>query len=352
MPLCFDIARVLGPHYSLRCVLFHDVADVPSEFTDQLKVSMTKADFEAKIRFLAERYTPVSLSDILAANTARKPSRPPVLVTFDDAYASVAREAAPILRKYGVPALFFVNASLVGNRDLMLDNFICYVVNTSGFAAVLAAAAKIPGCELRLPVSFKAIFDDFLPSLSQPQVAQFRDALSDAAGIRSTDLARAAQLYVREDELRALASSGFEIGNHTHSHVSCRSLSGSDFEREISVNQAMLENIVGKPVRAFSVPYGKSADLTDDLMAHLRLSGHQAVFLVESRCNTPATDLYRLNRVSVRAETDADFFTELEILPRLRSLRDFMFQRPNGHTAQLPAQFAAVDLEQSAKGPS
>ena len=85
-----------------------------------------------------------------------------------------------------------------------------------------------------------------------------------------------------------------------------------------------------RKVRAFSVPYGSSADLGRELLMHLRRSGHEAAFVVESLTNTPETDFYHLYRVSVRAKTDADFFGEVEILPRFRSIRSRLSRKLAG----------------------
>ena len=87
----------------------------------------------------------------------------------------------------------------------------------------------------------------------------------------------------------------------------------------------MLEAVSGRKVRSFSVPYGSSADLTSDLVAHLQRSGYEAVFLAESRANPPCPDRFRLNRVSIRTGNDGALFSEIEILPRLRTIRNSLF---------------------------
>ena len=94
-------------------------------------------------------------------------------------------------------------------------------------------------------------------------------------------MAEEAGLYLSSRQLRDLATFNFEIGNHTYTHANCRSLSTEDFAGEIDRNKAVLEAASGRKVRSFSVPYGSSADLTSDLVAHLRRSGYEAVFLAE-----------------------------------------------------------------------
>lgn len=322
LPLRFGMANLLGSQYSLRCVLFHDVADEPSPFTHGLGSTLSRREFEDVIAFLSAHYTPVGLSDVLGGSRSKKYVRPPVLVTFDDAYASVALEAAPILLRYGVPAIFFVNASAVGNQDLQLDNLICYVFNTSGLEVVRGVAREVAGRKDLAINSLDDVFTQFLCAQPQAAVRQFRAALASAAGIDTAEMARQAQMNVSLDQLRSLPARGFEIGNHTYSHVFCRSLRGDDFEREIILNKAQLEGMTGTPVRSFSVPYGNAEDLTGELLGQLRRSGHEATFLVESCANTRDTDLQRLHRVSIHANTSADLFAEIEILPRLRSIRN------------------------------
>ncbi len=321
LPSRFHIADLLGRHYNLRCVLFHDIAEKPSIFTEGLRVTLRKEDLEARISFLAKHYTPVSFDEVIA-RTVLKTLRRPVLVTFDDCYASVFEHAKPICIKYGIRPVFFVNASLIGNHDLGLDNLVCYVANTGGVALLDRVARqcfKYPYGQVSSPEQF---IGTFLPTLSLSAREQCRATLADAAGICTTELARQAQLYVTADQVRSLASSGFEIGSHTYSHVHCRVLSASGFACEIDRNKQALEEIVGRRVRSFSVPYGSAADLKKDLEVHLRESGHDAAFLAESRVNTSMTNCYNLNRVSVGAGSDAQLFGELEILPRIRSIRD------------------------------
>jgi peptidoglycan/xylan/chitin deacetylase (PgdA/CDA1 family) len=328
MPLRFGIANLLGPDYTLRCCLFHDIADHTSTFTKGLNVTRGIQRFEAEMRFLTEHYSPIGLQDVISYSSGKKPPRRPVLVTFDDAYASVAEVAGPICKKYCVPATFFVNASLVGNQDLGIDNLVCYVANTMGLDKVRQAARMIaPNPDIEV-VSLRQFLSELLPTFSLKARGVFRSKLISATGIRPADLAREAKLYVSADQLRSLVSSGFTIGNHTYTHVHCRILSGGDFDEEVIANQRELQALVNEKVRSFSVPYGASADLSRDLVTHLKQSGHEALFLVESLANTSTTDHYHLYRVSVAAKTDADFFGELEIQPRLRSIRNRLLRRP------------------------
>ena len=322
VPGSFGMARILGPSYSLRSVLFHHVSDTESPFTKGLGCTITRKNFESALVFLKRYYDPVSLQDVLATFDGHRLPPRPVLVTFDDAYASVREVAAPLCMKYGVPAVFFVNAACLGNRQLALDNLICYVADLFGLNRINDAVRSVTTWENFRIQSLADVFHRFLPFISLAARRGFRDALVKIARVSETDLAARANLYLSREQLRDLASLNFEIGNHTYTHVHGRVLSTAEFADEIDGNRAALEAASATKVRSFSVPYGSSADLAPELLNHLQRSGYEAIFLAEACTNSPHTDRTLLNRVSVRTGTNAVLFSEIEVLPRLRTVRN------------------------------
>jgi peptidoglycan/xylan/chitin deacetylase (PgdA/CDA1 family) len=324
LPCCFGIANLLDPRYLLRSVLFHEVSETESPFTKGLDVTITPSDLEKTLKFLVSHYSPVGLDDVLGAFSGGSLPPRPLLVTFDDGYASACDFAAPLCHKFGVPAISFVNAACLDNRQLALDNLICYVANVLGMGTVNAAARAVDGTtDLELH-SLADVFAGFLPSISLSSSKAFREELVHLTGINEGDLAGEAGLYMTSQQVRNLQAFAFEIGNHTYSHVNCRCLVGEGFSQEIDRNKTTLEEISGRKVRSFSVPYGSSADLTADVVAHLEESGHTSVFLVESLANQ-RSDRVPLYRVSIKAAGDATLFSEIEVLPRLRGIRNRLF---------------------------
>jgi len=321
-PGAFGIGRVLGPGYSLRCVLFHDISDSESVFTQGLNGTVTRKNFQRALEFLSRYYTPVSLQDVVASFEGQALPRRAILVTFDDGYASTRQVAAPLCLEFRIPAVVFANASCLDNRELALDNLVCYVANTTGLKTIQAAIRDAGNGQDLEVHSLPEVFGSFLPNISLSTRMLFRNRLVELAGVRESELAAEAGLYLSSRQVRDLADFNFEIGNHTYNHVHCRSLLASEFAAEIDRNGSVLEAISGGKVRSFSVPYGSSSDLTSGVLAHLQQSGYEAAFLAEGRANFPDTGQSRLNRVSVKAASDAALFSEIEVLPRLRSAKD------------------------------
>jgi peptidoglycan/xylan/chitin deacetylase (PgdA/CDA1 family) len=331
----FGIARAFGPAYSLRCVVFHSVSPIESVFTMGMNVNITPRKFEDALKFLAANYTPVHLQDVLTDCDGKGLPPRAVLVTFDDAYASVVEVAAPLCVQYGVPAVFFVNAAFLDNQGLAPDNLVCYVANVLGMDAIRSAARSVRAAENVELQSLSDVFAYFFPAISLDERKVFLDALRELPGVNDRRMAAEAGLYMTSKQLRGLASFDFEIGNHTLSHVHCRSLTEDQFGSEVDRNKAELEEISGTKVRSFSQPYGSSTDLTPELEAHLERSGHEAAFLSESVANRPGADPFHLDRVSARAESDDAFFFEIEVLPRLRAVRNRFSHRKSVDRAGL-----------------
>jgi len=287
-----------------------------------MRVSLTPSNFEAALKFLARYYTPVRLQDVLAASEGGSLPQRALLVTFDDGYASNMEWAAPLCRKFGVPAIFFLSAAFLDNHRLAPDNLVCYAANVLGMETINAAVRAVKGANSPKLKSLREVLWCFFPAISLAERQVFLDALVQLGGINEHQLAEEAGLYLTRKQVCELAALGFEIGNHTYTHVRCRSLTPADFGQEIERNKAELEALSGKKVRSFSVPYGSSADLTSDLSRNLQLSGHEAVFLSESVANPRGTDRVCFDRVSIHANKDDAFFFEIEVLPRLRAIRN------------------------------
>lgn len=305
---------------ALRCVLFHDVAPQTSALTRGLGVTLHPSAFEHAVAFLASRYSPVDLDGALAlAEGAPGPPRP-LLVTFDDAYASVLEHALPVLRRHGIPALFFVNGAPLDNRRLALDNLVAYAANLHGLAPIRRAAAP-PDRPAAGLGSLGEVLARFVPGLSPEARRRFHERLVEELAVDEGGLAREAGLYLRGAELAVLAAGGVEIASHTWSHARCRALDEGALREEIDGNRDALEALTGRPVRAFSVPYGSSADVTPGLRGALRRTGSRALFLVEGRPNPVPLDPEAVQRVSLKSGDPRRVLWQLEALPRLRALR-------------------------------
>jgi hypothetical protein len=105
--------------------------------------------------------------------------------------------------------------------------------------------------------------------------------------------------------------------------VFCRSIVDEDAAHDELVEHARrLEALTGRPVRAFSYPYGHREDATPMVERVLRESGHEAMFLAESRPHLRGTIGRLWNRVALDGCAAWRVGAELELIPALRVRRD------------------------------
>ena len=264
------LSRPFRDRSSFGSSLFPAIRSFPSHFgcgiafTKGLGVTVSRKEFEAALKFMTKHYTPVRLQDVLSNCQCRGVPPRAVLVTFDDAYASVSEFAAPLCAKFGVPAVFFVNVGCLDNRNLALENLVCYVANVRNrygqCCRSISDGRKRPG-STRWPKS-----SPFLPRISLLAGRAFRRALVELAGIDEGELAQEAGLYLTSQQIDDLA----DLTSNSETIpilMQTAGLSREDFGGEIDRNKNALEAISGIRVRSFSVPYGSSADLTPILLS-------------------------------------------------------------------------------------
>jgi peptidoglycan/xylan/chitin deacetylase (PgdA/CDA1 family) len=313
------VRRVARDH-GLRCILYHEIADSPSAFTAGLNVTTSPDMLADHLEMLAGDYDFVSLDQVLERRLTTRDGRPAILVTFDDAYESVASVAADVCRQAGVPSVFFVNGAFVDNVALAFDNLVAWVFNTHGMARVDEAAGRRFG-------DLAEFFGPYLASITLAERMRVHDRLAVELPRPPAQIAAEESLYVTSAALARLPATGMTVGNHTWSHVYCRRLDEDTAATEIGENRRFLESIVPHPIDAFSYPYGSRLDATDDVTATLAESGHRMAFLVEAEANRGEADSMRLSRVSVGAVETQDLFTDLEVLPVLRRARNAITRR-------------------------
>jgi peptidoglycan/xylan/chitin deacetylase (PgdA/CDA1 family) len=83
-------------------------------------LTVTPKDFAAQMVWLrAHRYHAITQSQLFAAlERGKKLPAKPVMITFDDGYRDVLRNAAPWLERLGLPATAYVITSRISNGDV------------------------------------------------------------------------------------------------------------------------------------------------------------------------------------------------------------------------------------------
>jgi len=111
------IKRIL---ISIFCFLFRWTKEKPTVLmyhsitSDNNPFSISPKEFEKQIKYLKENnFKFLNTKDL--DDLSKLPNKS-VLITFDDGYENVFINAVPILKKYNIPAVFFISTNVVGEE--------------------------------------------------------------------------------------------------------------------------------------------------------------------------------------------------------------------------------------------
>jgi peptidoglycan/xylan/chitin deacetylase (PgdA/CDA1 family) len=299
---------------------YHHVANKTLGCTAHLGVTTCVADFEAHLDYFARNYDVVDLDTVLSG---RWPKRP-LLLTFDDSYRTTLTTVAPILRRRELPAVVFLNPDPIEQPVVMFDHLLSEIASRFGVPALCTTlGAQSPERPSVLPVSVHSYLNGQAARLDRTSRNALQRHLLDRFELDEAQLRTELDVYLSPTDITALAAAGLEIGNHTASHVRCRSLTLEEAATEIVEAKHRLERLSGTIVRTFSLPYGSRRDVSEVLMSSVRDAGHEAIFLAEGRRLPVANRPNRpFDRIPMDAVASNRLSVHLTAWPAYRELKD------------------------------
>jgi peptidoglycan/xylan/chitin deacetylase (PgdA/CDA1 family) len=277
-------------------LLYHRVADGGP---DPWGLAVAPSRFAAHMEALRRRARPARLLEQAEALCDGGPPMGSVAVTFDDGYAETLDRALPVLERHGIPATVFVTTGDAGDpRPFWWDELARRLLDDDGWRAWEEDATAAQS-------RFRALWER-LRDLEPEERRRELDALGGREPDGSTDRC------VSAGEIRLLARHPLvDLGAHTVTHPRLSRLPEAEQSHEIRSCKSQLEEIAGRPVRAFAYPFGGRDDYTE---ATRRLVG-EAGFRVA--CSNVAgivdrgSDLFQLPRMLVGDWDGAEFAARL-----------------------------------------
>lgn len=214
----------------------------------------TREEFEWQMRTLKAYFQVLPLSE--AVKRLRRSDLPKraVCITFDDGYADNHDIALPILKKYDLPATFFIATGFVDGGRMWNDTVIESVSKASGPLLDLS----------NIGLDKYAISDEHEKCIAIEQVLNALkyfphdkrvEMANKIAGCVDSKLDDSLMMTSRQ--IKQLFESGMEIGAHTVSHPILAGLTKEAAQQEISSSQEFLKKIVNHDITIFAYPNGR-----------------------------------------------------------------------------------------------
>jgi peptidoglycan/xylan/chitin deacetylase (PgdA/CDA1 family) len=262
---------------------------------------VTPEAFRAHCRLLRERFEVLPLSEAMNVRECRPATgRPLAAITFDDGYRDNYEHAAPILTHLGMRATFFVIAGLVDSKEAPWYDRMARALGrlrSADQAAAPVTAAVGPGSPGQPSRNGRAVGPDSCEAISlakqlgpdeRKKLLDQHTAMADLSERDSDE-----DLIMTRQQLTALAGTGHEIGSHSLTHEILPLLDDDGLRRETVESRRLLEEYLGRPVRAFCYPNG---DADDRVVSAVRAAGYACAVSVRTGTNAPAEDPFRLKR--------------------------------------------------------
>jgi peptidoglycan/xylan/chitin deacetylase (PgdA/CDA1 family) len=277
-------------------------------------IGATPTEFEEHMRFLASSHRTLSLEELLAVRRrdAPLPSHA-VMVTFDDAYRSVAEHAWPIMRRHGVPLTLFVPTAYPGEpgKAFWWDRLWSALARED--AAVSTALGSLPVGTPEERLRTYRRLREYVKSLQHEQGMAVVDDLCGRPGAETPGAA-----VLDWNELRRLAAEGVDLASHSRTHPLLHRVARKDVEEEILGSLGDLEREVGPTPRVFAYPGGAS---DDGVTTVLHENGFQVAFMTRRGLNDlTRPDWLRLRRINVGGSSGLTGI-RLQLLPQLARLQ-------------------------------
>ncbi|MEA3445573.1 MAG: polysaccharide deacetylase family protein [Bacteroidota bacterium] len=232
---------------------YHTVSNGYLPHISALYKPKTSREFENDLDFFLKYYNPVCLDD-LKTGVALKSKKPVFFLSFDDGLKESKSIIAPILKRKGIPATFFVNSAFIDNRSLFFRYKTSLLVDAFQNKKKLKSAKK-DICEiLNVPNTDNNKIVSAILNLKYHQ----QKIINELAIILEVDFIeylKTAQPYLSSEEIKKLQNEGFSIGAHSIDHPEFRFIPLEEQLRQTKESLLFVRQNFMPDILSFSFPF-------------------------------------------------------------------------------------------------
>ncbi|MDB5309382.1 MAG: hypothetical protein JWO38_3584 [Gemmataceae bacterium] len=304
----------------LYCFTFHRVGDAAATDYSRNVFSCTAKRFEEHVVFLKENFDLGGLERLSRRGLTGSPgNNPPALITFDDGYIDNYLIAFPILRRHGVPAVFFIPTGFVASPRLPWWEEIPWILRQSSGTAIRLQGADEPFA-LEPDGGEKSIrrVMNFVKSRPAPVEEQVEEIRAACGGVRPPTDGPGERLFANWGELKEMSAAGMDIGSHTHTHRVLAQLSPTEQGNELAISKEILEAKLGLRVTSIAYPIGTRVAYTQETCSIAASLGYQWGFNFLCHANAfPIANPLDVGRFAVSENLDRRSLRSMICFPRL-----------------------------------
>lgn len=289
---------------------YHGINNNSEITTDNniLQANCTFDEFRIQLNVIKRYFNIVALKDIvqhISGETKVISGKPLAAITFDDGYKNIKEKVIPLLDTNKIPATLFITTGILERS--IIPNFVKteFILsndkNIEGIAKYITGGDNFPKSAVR---NSKERALQFLKADKKIKEKIFNDILSDRALTEYVNTN-----YMSKTDIKNISSSLFEIASHSHSHRDFSLLSQNDILYELKLSKYSLENITGKEITSFAVPFGGKRFFKNMNDSFFLECGYNSCCSTVFGVNKGKINQFMLKRIVVNNFDSAETFT-------------------------------------------
>jgi peptidoglycan/xylan/chitin deacetylase (PgdA/CDA1 family) len=247
-------------------LLYHGVTDQTSIGIENISGKHICAkEFNMQMKYLSENKHAVPLRDI-------KNKRGSVAITFDDTFKNVRDVALPILKKYNIPATFFITTGFINTNRMFWVDVLEHCINFN--KRQLAFQDKIYNTETDNDKKTTLMgIKSILKTLSPIERDKCLYSIIQQTKWKNELLSKNYDMMDWGDIRQLDDLPQYEVGGHTVNHEILAYLSEKKLTFEITKCISDLQDQLSRKITSFSYPEGQSDHYNDKVINVLKQSG-------------------------------------------------------------------------------
>jgi peptidoglycan/xylan/chitin deacetylase (PgdA/CDA1 family) len=261
---------------------------------------ITKSSFREQMEYLKNKgYTFMNMTQFINTIKNKGDFNKNVILTFDDGFKNVIKNAYPIMKEYNAKGCFYVVSDNTGSNTLLWSDYVGITIRNQKQGNFWF---DFKGEKYTYPLtnekSYKHAINDIKGKLRSITHKEMLEYLKQFLDNQKENLPEELSL-ASWDELKELNADVLEIGSHTKTHPNCTNLTDyADLEDEILHSKKDIEKIIGREVKHFCYPAGS---YNDRVLDEVKTSGYQSAVTIERGFVDRNSNIFRLKRIEALA---------------------------------------------------
>lgn len=295
-----------GNNAKLTILIYHRVLEKPDPYREG---EVTAEEFDWHMREVAKNFQVIKLGDAVKNLKNGELPAGALCITFDDGYADNFTVALPILKKWNLPATFFISTSFLDGGCMWNDVVIDSVSNTREQNLDLSMH-ELGYYSLATPEQRMMTISELIKKVKHlPYEARSAmiQAINEALNVKiRTDI------MMSTEQIRGLHEQDMEIGAHTVTHPILTKLENQAALAEIETSKKILQDMLSSKIELFAYPNGKPIkDYNEQHVAMVKELGFEAAVSTAWGVSNRYSDLYQLPRFTPWDKTPGKFMLRL-----------------------------------------